>query len=163
MIRGSGSWWVGFFSGGNRNIEGRRWYLDVRFFLQPPWVYRIGDRFRHRLGSLDPRAAGLRSWFLNGLTSIQRTNDFLNEITPSRVVVRTGRFVKDSNQIRVQDIRSINVTKHGIGGVIGIGTIEISSAATDDAEVTFIGIAGADGVRDMVRKLQSAGAAPASQ
>lgn len=78
------------------------------------------------------------------------------EITPRRVVVQTGRFVKDSNEIRTQDIRSINVTKHGIGGLIGIGTIEFSSAATDDAEVTFIGISGADGVRDMVRKLQSA-------
>ena len=46
--------------------------------------------------------------------------------------------------------------------VIGIGTIEFSSAAADDAEVTFIGIAGADGVRDIVRKLQSADPAPAS-
>ena len=70
------------------------------------------------------------------------------------------RFVKDSNEIRVQDIRSINVTKHGIGGLIGIGTIEFSSAATDDAEVTFVGIAGADGVRDMVRKLQNTEALP---
>ena len=82
------------------------------------------------------------------------------EITPGRVVVQTGRFVRDSNEIRVQDIRSINVTKHGIGGLIGIGTIEFSSAATDDAEVTFVGIAGADGVRDMVRKLQNTEALP---
>ena len=77
------------------------------------------------------------------------------EITQSRVVVQTGRLVRDSNEIRVQDIRSINVTKHGVGGLIGIGTVEFSSAATDDAEVTFTGIAGADGVRDMVRQLQS--------
>ena len=81
------------------------------------------------------------------------------QITQSRVVVQTGRFVKDSNEIRVQDIRSINVTKNGIGGLIGIGTVEFSSAATDDAEVIFVGIAGADGGRDMVRKLQSPEAA----
>jgi membrane protein YdbS with pleckstrin-like domain len=77
------------------------------------------------------------------------------QITPGRVVVQTGRFVRDSNEIRTQDIRSINVTKNGMGGLIGIGTVEFSSAATDDAEVTFVGIAGADAVRDMVRKLQS--------
>ena len=82
------------------------------------------------------------------------------EITPRRVVVQTGRFVRDSNEIRVQDIRSINVTKKGIGGLIGIGTIEFSSAAAEDAEVTFVGIAGADGVRDMVRKLQSTDPTP---
>ena len=81
------------------------------------------------------------------------------QITQNRVVVQTGRFVRDSNEIRVQDIRSINVTKSGISGLIGIGTVEFSSAATDDAEVTFVGIAGADGVRDMVRKLQGNNAA----
>ena len=81
------------------------------------------------------------------------------QITPSRVVVQTGRFVRDSNEIRVQDIRSINVTKNGLAGLIGIGTVEFSSAATDDAEVTFVGIAGADSVRDMVRKLQTPEAA----
>jgi membrane protein YdbS with pleckstrin-like domain len=77
------------------------------------------------------------------------------QITPTRVIVQTGQVVRDSNEIRVQDIRSINVTKRGISGFIGIGSVEFSSAATDDAEVTFAGIANADGVRDMVRKLQT--------
>jgi membrane protein YdbS with pleckstrin-like domain len=77
------------------------------------------------------------------------------QITSSRVVVQTGRFVTDSNEIRTQDIRSINVMKNGLSGLLGIGTVEFSSAATDDADVTFVGIAGADGVRDLVRKLQS--------
>lgn len=77
------------------------------------------------------------------------------QVTNSRVIVQRGRFVKDSNEIRVQDIRSINVTKRGLGGFIGIGNVEFSSAATDDAEVTFVRIANADEVRDLVRKLQS--------
>lgn len=81
------------------------------------------------------------------------------QITPTRVIMQTGRIVRDSNEIRIQDIRSINVTKSGISGFIGIGSVEFSSAATDDAEVTFIGIANADGVRDMVRKLQTPEAA----
>jgi hypothetical protein len=33
--------------------------------------------------------------------------------------------------------------------------VEFSSAAEDDAEVTFVRIANADSVRDLVRKLQS--------
>ena len=71
-----------------------------------------------------------------------------------KVEVQTGLVVKDSNEIRVKDIRSINVTKHGLAGFIGIGTVEFSSAATDQAEVMFLNIAGANGVRDLVTNLQ---------
>lgn len=77
------------------------------------------------------------------------------EVTRHRVIVESGRVVKDSNEIRVQDIRSINVNKRGLAGLIGIGTVEFSSAAADDADVIFVGIANADHVRDLVRKLQS--------
>ena len=76
-------------------------------------------------------------------------------ITNRRVIIETGLIVKDSNEIRIQDIRSINVAKRGLGGFFGIGTVEFSSAATDDAEVVFQSITGADGIRDLVRKLQS--------
>ncbi|MEI6352204.1 MAG: PH domain-containing protein [Verrucomicrobiota bacterium] len=76
-------------------------------------------------------------------------------VTSRRVVIELGLIVKDSNEIRIQDIRSINVTKRGLGGLFGIGTVEFSSAATDDAEVIFEKIARADSVRDLVRKLQS--------
>jgi len=54
----------------------------------------------------------------------------------------------------VKDIRSINVTKHGLAGFIGIGSVEFSSAASDRAEVIFVNISGADRVRDLVTNLQ---------
>ena len=76
-------------------------------------------------------------------------------VTNSRLIVERGRFAKDSSEIRVQDIRSINVTKSGLSGMLGIGNVEFSSAADNDAEVTFVRIANADSVRDLVRKLQS--------
>ncbi len=76
-------------------------------------------------------------------------------ITNRRVIVETGLVVRDSNEIRIQDIRSINVTKSAVVGLLGIGNVEFSSAATDDADVVFFGVAGADKVRDLVRKLQS--------
>jgi hypothetical protein len=38
---------------------------------------------------------------------------------------------------------------------LGIGSVEFSSAATDDADVVFERIGNADGVRDLMRKLQS--------
>jgi hypothetical protein len=48
------------------------------------------------------------------------------------------------------------VTKHGLAGFIGIGSVEFSSAATDRAEVIFLNIAGANRVRDLVTNLQEA-------
>lgn len=76
-------------------------------------------------------------------------------ITNRRVISETGRVVRDSNEIRIQDIRSINVLKRGFSGLLGIGKVEFSSAATDDADVIFYEIGGADAVRDIVRRLQS--------
>ena len=75
-------------------------------------------------------------------------------VTNRKVEIQTGLVVKSSNEIRVKDIRSINVTKHGLAGFIGIGSVEFSSAATDRAEVIFIHIAHADRVRDLVTNLQ---------
>ena len=75
-------------------------------------------------------------------------------VTNRKVEVQTGLVVKSSNEIRVKDIRSINVTKHGFAGFIGIGSVEFSSAATDRAEVIFVNIANADRVRDLVTNLQ---------
>lgn len=75
-------------------------------------------------------------------------------VTNRKVEIQSGLMVKSSNEIRVKDIRSINVTKHGLAGFIGIGSVEFSSAATDRAEVIFINIPHADRVRDLVTKLQ---------
>ena len=77
-------------------------------------------------------------------------------VTNRKVEVQTGVIVKNSNEVRVKDIRSINVTKHGLAGFIGIGSVEFSSAATDRAEVIFVNIAGANRVRDLVTNLQEA-------
>lgn len=75
-------------------------------------------------------------------------------VTNRKVEIQTGLVVKSSNEIRVKDIRSINVTKHGLPGLIGIGSVEFSSAATDRAEVIFVNIGHADRVRDLVTNLQ---------
>ena len=45
--------------------------------------------------------------------------------------------------------------KTGITGLLGIGTVEFSSAATDDADVIFWNTPDAERVRDVVRSLQS--------
>ncbi len=76
-------------------------------------------------------------------------------VTTRKVVIEHGLIVKSSNEVRVKDIRSISVTKRGLGGFLGVGNVEFSSAASDRAEIVFAGIAGADGVRNTVRAVQA--------
>jgi membrane protein YdbS with pleckstrin-like domain len=76
-------------------------------------------------------------------------------VTNKRVSVEYGIIGKRSNEVRVQDIRSINLRKTGLSGLLGVGTVEFSSAATDDADVIFWNTAEAEKVRDLVRSLQS--------
>lgn len=78
-------------------------------------------------------------------------------ITDHRISVEYGIISKESNEIRLHDVRSINLTLKGISGIFGIGRLEFSSAATDDAEVVFWNVGGAEGLRDKVRSLQSRG------
>jgi uncharacterized membrane protein YdbT with pleckstrin-like domain len=78
-------------------------------------------------------------------------------ITDHRIGVEFGIISKQSNEIRLHDVRSINLTMKGLSGLFGIGRLEFSSAATDDAEVVFWNVGGAEGLRDKVRSLQSRG------
>ncbi|PYJ26853.1 MAG: hypothetical protein DME90_11120 [Verrucomicrobia bacterium] len=98
-------------------------------------------------------APGMAGLLMLAYIGIKRARQ-LYIVTNRKVEVQTGLIVKDSNEIRVKDIRSINVTKHGLAGFIGTGTVEFSSAATDQAEVMFLNIAGANRVRDLVTNLQ---------
>lgn len=76
-------------------------------------------------------------------------------VTNKRVSAEYGIVNKSSNEVRIQDVRSINLRKSGLSGLLGIGTVEFSSAATDDADVIFWNTSDAEKVRDLVRSLQS--------
>jgi membrane protein YdbS with pleckstrin-like domain len=76
-------------------------------------------------------------------------------VTNKRVSVEFGIIAKTSNEMRIQDIRSINLATAGLSGLIGIGRVEFSSAATDDADVIFWNVPGAEKIRDTVRSLQT--------
>ncbi|MEA3211102.1 MAG: hypothetical protein QOE70_4159 [Chthoniobacter sp.] len=76
-------------------------------------------------------------------------------VTSKRVSVEYGIVSKNSNEMRIEDIRSINLTTRGLSGLLGIGRLEFSSAATDDADVIFWNTPSAEKIRDMVRALQS--------
>lgn len=76
-------------------------------------------------------------------------------VTNVRVSTEFGIVSKQSTELRIQDIRSINFNTSGISGLVGIGRIEFASAASDDAEVVFWNTPNAEKIRDLVRSLQT--------
>jgi hypothetical protein len=72
-------------------------------------------------------------------------------VTRSRVSVQTGIFTRSSRELRIVDIRSIGARAN----LFGIGDVEFSTAARDEAEVTFRGVVRVEEVRDFVKQLQN--------
>ena len=75
-------------------------------------------------------------------------------ITSVRVEVIEGLLSRSSRELRIADIRAINVTRTGITGLCGIGSITFSSAAGGDDDVVFHRVFGATGLKNLVRRLQ---------
>lgn len=76
------------------------------------------------------------------------------KITNKNVILTKGLIIKSTSQIRIKDIRSINVIKKGLDGLLGVGNLEMSSSASDKAEVIFKGLRGATSVKEILMKKQ---------
>ena len=75
-------------------------------------------------------------------------------VSRRRVELVYGIFAKSSRELRIEDIRAINVNRSGLLGILGIGTVEFSSAGSDEVEVAFDDVWAAQRVKGIVRKLQ---------
>ena len=80
-------------------------------------------------------------------------------IATTKVGTERGIFVTSTRELRIADIRSINIRRSGLAGFFGIGDVECSSAARDDASVIFAGVSSSEAVADVVRAIQD-GAPP---
>jgi hypothetical protein len=76
-------------------------------------------------------------------------------ITTRRVEVITGLIARSSRELRHHDIRSINVERRGISGLLGIGTIIFSATGGREDDVAFLRVRRTDSLKDLVRKLQA--------
>ncbi|NLT72556.1 MAG: PH domain-containing protein, partial [Verrucomicrobiaceae bacterium] len=73
--------------------------------------------------------------------------------TPRRIEKITGLLARSSQEVRIEDIRAINVTCRGLIGILGIGTVDFFTTG-DTAEVSFHQIWAAQKVKTLVRRLQ---------
>ncbi len=75
-------------------------------------------------------------------------------VTEDRVEVVWGVIGRSSKEVRICDIRSIDVHENGVAGLLGLGTVDFSSAANAGIEVQFKNIRRAHAVKQLVRQLQ---------
>ncbi len=87
------------------------------------------------------------------LSLMRFTSDY--QIMPKRIEVMTGLIARSSNEVRIEDIRAINVSCRGISGIFGIGTVDFFTTG-DAPEITFRKIWAANKVKALVRRLQDA-------
>lgn len=87
------------------------------------------------------------------LSLMRFTSDY--QIMPRRIEVITGLLARSSNEVRIEDVRAINVSCRGVSGMLGIGTVDFFTTG-DAPEVTFRKIWAANRVKALVRRLQDA-------
>lgn len=112
------------------------------------WLYRIDPNLT--LAGLALAVAGLVR-----LSFVRFTHDY--HIRPRRIEVTTGFLARSSREVRIEDIRSINVTCRGILGMFGIGTVDFLTSG-DAPEVSFERVWAARNIKALVRRLQDTSA-----
>jgi Bacterial PH domain len=75
-------------------------------------------------------------------------------VTDERVELEWGIIGRSSREVRVADIRSMDVHESGLLGLLGIGTLDFSSSGTDGVEVQFKNVRRPHKVKQLVRDLQ---------
>jgi membrane protein YdbS with pleckstrin-like domain len=97
-------------------------------------------------------ALGGSVFTLAGVALARFTHDCF--VTEERVEVVWGILGRSSREVRICDIRSIDVHQTGLKGMLGLGTVDFSSAANAGVEVQFRDIRGAHDLKQLLRQLQ---------
>ncbi|MEZ5327814.1 MAG: PH domain-containing protein [Verrucomicrobiales bacterium] len=100
---------------------------------------------------------GLAGWLSASLILIyilihRSSRDYF--VSPLRVEVVDGIFSKNSKEVRIEDIRAINVKTRGVTGLLGVGTVEFASAGGEAIDVAFVNVSRAHKVKQLVRRVQ---------
>jgi hypothetical protein len=75
-------------------------------------------------------------------------------VTEDRVEVLWGLIGRSSKEVRIRDIRSIDVRESWLTGMLGLGSVDFSSSANAGIEVAFDHVRKAHRIKELVRQLQ---------
>lgn len=91
------------------------------------------------------------AWLL-GIAVARYSTDYL--VGEDRVEKVWGLLARSSREVRICDVRNIDVHMRGLKGLLGVGTVDISSSGGSEVEVSFRDVRGAHEVKQLVRQLQ---------
>jgi membrane protein YdbS with pleckstrin-like domain len=103
--------------------------------------------------SLIPFLAAL-GWLL-GIALVRYSTDYL--VGEDCVEKVWGLLARSSREVRLCDVRNIDVHMRGLKGLLGVGTVDISSAGGNEVEVSFRDVRGAHQIKQLIRQLQRDG------
>ena len=75
-------------------------------------------------------------------------------VTNERVEIDWGLIGRSSKEIRIVDIRAIDVHQGGLLGFFGVGTVDFSSTASTSVEVRFKNVRRPHKIKELVRQMQ---------
>lgn len=76
-------------------------------------------------------------------------------VSGERVEVEWGIIGRSSKEVRIIDIRSMDVHEKGLLGFLGIGTLDLSSAGSEGVEVRFQYVRKPHRIKELIRQLQA--------
>lgn len=123
----------------------RSLFLMILFFAAAGLLFSMDEGYALICG-----LAGIATFIC--ITIARSSHDYI--VTEERVEYVWGILGRSSKEVRVCDIRSIDVWEKGIKGWLGLGTLDVSSAGNAGVEVSFRDIRGAHEVKQLVRQLQ---------
>ena len=97
-------------------------------------------------------AGGVAIFILINASLDRSTTDYF--ITTRRVEAEYGILGRNSNEVRVQDIRAIDVRMSGVSALLGIGNVDFSSSGGASVEVQFKNVRNPHRIKRIVRELQ---------
>ena len=83
-------------------------------------------------------------------------------VTTERVEMDWGLIGRSSKEIRIVDIRAIDVRQGGLSGFFAVGTVDFFSAGSTEAEVQFKNVYRPHRIKELVRQLQRRAGAQSS-
>lgn len=105
----------------------------------------IGLEWVMLLGSI----AGL---FLVFITLERTTTTYF--VTSHRIEIEFGIIGRNTKEVRIRDIRAIDVHQRGYKAIVGLGTVEFDSSASSGPEVIFTNVRRPHQIKELVRSLQ---------
>ncbi len=75
-------------------------------------------------------------------------------VTDKRIVVKSGMLSTKRTEIRIADVRGVDVTRSLWQRMIGVGTVSIGTAATAGAEIYMIDVSDPQMIVDTINSIR---------